>query len=299
MRRDRRMRDRCRTFEPFVIPYDPRRVALYSPELLPTLFADGMVPTPLQLATEAARLAYVRAETGPAEARRLAQALARVGFEAPRLFVDAGSGSQAFGAVRPGDGLVLVAFRGTQPDELSDLANDLNALTTPWPESGGRVHQGFAAAARSLLPRVAHWLDGDAKPRNALLLTGHSLGAAIATLAASQWPLSHLVTLGSPRVGDAAFAASLQCALNVRLVNCCDLVTDLPPNLRSYTHVTPPSYITRDGELIDRPPAQQVDEDRLRARTAYLGEHAGRRGAVLLRDLADHAPINYARIFFD
>jgi hypothetical protein len=28
-------------------------------------------------------------------------------------------------------------------------------------------------------------------------------------------------------------------------------------------------------------------------------DHAWRRGAVLLRDLADHAPINYARAFFN
>ena len=281
-----------------MIAYDPSRTALYSPERAPTLFSAGMDPTLLQLATEASRLAYVRAEGPKAEAARLAEALARVGFEAPRHFADAASGSQAFGALRPRDGLVLVGFRGTQPDEVADLANDLNALTTPWPEATGRVHQGFATAARTLLPRLGHWLDGDAKPRSALLLTGHSLGAALATLAASVWADAHLVTLGSPRVGDAAFASGLRSAVNIRLVNCCDLVTDLPPSLQTYTHVAPASYITRDGELVERPDAARVDEDRMRARTAYFGEHAGRAGTVLLRDLADHAPINYARVFF-
>ena len=281
-----------------MIPYDPRRTALYLPESSPTVFLEGMTPTPMQLATEAARLAYVRAEEGASALKRLAQVLARVGFEAPRLFVDGASGSQAFGAVRPADGLVLVAFRGTQPDELADLATDLNALTTPWPEAAGRVHVGFAGAARTLLPRIGHWLDGDAKPRNGLLLTGHSLGAALATLAASVWPEGRLVTLGSPRVGDAAFAAGLRNPQRIRLVNCCDLVTDLPPSLSAYAHVTPASYITSGGELVERPDAVQVDDDRMRARTAYFGEHAGKPGAVLLRDLADHAPINYARAFF-
>jgi hypothetical protein len=281
-----------------VIPYDPSRTALYAPERAPTLYNSGAPPTLLQLATEASRLAYVRAEGPKAEADRLAAALARAGFDAPRLFVDAASGSQAFGALRPSDGLVLVAFRGTQPDEIADLATDLNALTTPWPEAVGRVHVGFAAAARTLLPRIGHWLDGDAKPRNGLLLTGHSLGAALATLAASVWPEGRLVTLGSPRVGDAAFAAGLRNPQRIRLVNCCDLVTDLPPSLLAYTHVAPASYITSGGELIERPDAQQVDDDRMRARTAYFGEHAGKPGAVLLRDLADHAPINYVRAFF-
>lgn len=291
------MRDRCFRRTP-VIAYDPSRTALYSPERASTLFRPDAPPTLLQLATEASRLAYLRAEGSKPEAQRLAAALALAGFDAPRMFVDAGSGSQAFGAVRPSDGLVLVAFRGTQPDELADLANDLNALTTPWPEASGRVHVGFAGAARTLLPRIGHWLDGDAKPRTGLLLTGHSLGAALATLAASVWHEGTLVTLGSPRIGDAGFAAGLRNPQRIRLVNCCDLVTDLPPSLRSYTHVAPASYITSAGELVGRPDAAMVDDDRMRARTAYFGEHAGKPGAVLLRDLADHAPVNYARAFF-
>lgn len=281
-----------------MIAYDPSRTALYSPERAPTLFRPDVPPTLLQLATEASRLAYVRAEGSKHEAGRLAAALALAGFEAPRMFADAGSGSQAFGAMRPSDGLVVVAFRGTQPDELADLANDLNALTTPWPEAAGRVHVGFAGAARTLLPRIGHWLDGDAKPRTGLLLTGHSLGAALATLAASVWRDSALVTLGSPRVGDAAFAAALRNSQRIRLVNCCDLVTDLPPSLGGYTHVSPATYLTSSGERVERPDAAMVEDDRMRARTAYFGEHAGKPGAVLLRDLADHAPVNYARAFF-
>src|SRR6185295_2909164 len=56
--------------EPSVIAYDPSRTALYSPERAPTLFSAGMDPTLLQLATEASRLAYVRAEGPKAEAAR-------------------------------------------------------------------------------------------------------------------------------------------------------------------------------------------------------------------------------------
>ena len=39
---------------------------------------------------------------------------------------------------------VVVAFRGTQPDELTDLAIDLQAVSDPWPEAAGSVHGGFA-----------------------------------------------------------------------------------------------------------------------------------------------------------
>ena len=38
--------------------------------------------------------------------------------------------------------------------------------------------------------------------------------------------------------------------------------------------------------------------DRLRARWRYLLRYAWRKGSVLIRDFADHAPINYARVFF-
>jgi hypothetical protein len=277
------------------IDYDPSRAALYTPEQRETVFVRGQTYTSLQLAVEAARLAYYRADASPQERSRLTEALTRVDFSSPELFVHAPTGTEAYGALRESDGVALIAFRGTQPDSIEDLLTDARAHFGPWPEAGGRVHAGFAAAARAVLPSVRQWLavNGPAD----LILTGHSLGAALATIAASVLEPTLLVTLGSPRVGDEAFVRSVTCAAT-RLVNCCDLVTELPPPLGGYTHAGELLYITRAGDCLPTPKRGTRARDRLLARLAYPWRYARRRGHVLARDLADHAPINYARAVF-
>lgn len=277
-----------------LLPYDASRLALYQPQQRDTLFVPGMAPGRLLLGAEAARLAYIRCENGPAERARLDAALAAIGFGAATCFHEAGMSAQGFGAYRDDDGLALVAFRGTEADDLSDLATDLNARPVDWIESAGRVHAGFARATRALRPAVEDFLATTAARRRGLLLCGHSLGGAMATLAASLWAPAELVTLGSPRVGDERFAATVVAA-GSRLVNCCDLVTELPPKLNTYTHVQPPTYIDAEGFLTPTATPEFIGADRGRARRDYLSKHAWRPNSVLVRDLADHAPINYIR----
>jgi hypothetical protein len=279
------------------IPYDPSRTALYSPERHETLFEPGRSYTPAQWAVEAARLAYYRAETSDAERQRLTQALRHAGFGAPQLIAHAETHGFAFGALHA-DGSALLAIRGTQPDEIRHLAINLQAHQVDWPEAGGRVHAGFARSARALWPAVRAWAEGEAAGHRALILTGHSLGGALATLIASLLPPSLLVTLGSPRVGNAGFVAALAGVEIVRLVDGCDLVTRLPPAFSLYAHAGPTSYIGCAGELMPDSDAGFIEADRRQGRTRYVIDHAWRRGAVLLRDLADHAPINYGRAFF-
>ena len=153
----------------------------------------------------------------------------------------------------------------------------------------GRVHMGFADA----LERI--WNDIDAALaglEGELLCTGHSLGAALATLAASRRPGSRLITFGSPRVGDDDFVAALEDQADVsRFVNCCDLVTRLPPF--PYKHVGRLHYLDRDGAVVEEPENLLVARDRRRARISYFFGHSWRFGNVFLRSLADHAPINY------
>ncbi|VTU18943.1 lipase family protein [Variovorax sp. RA8] len=280
------------------IPYEPGRTALYSPERSETLFEAGQRCTPAQWAIEASRLAYYRAEASDGERQRLADALARADFGLPTLMTHADSDSFAFAALHA-DGTALVSFRGTQPDEIRDLATNLQAHQVDWPESGGRVHAGFARAARAMMPMLREWLEeGEGAGRSTLILTGHSLGAALATLAATVLAPSLLATLGSPRVGNTAFVAPLAEVQVLRLVNGCDVVTQLPPALSLYAHAGPTSYISCDGQCMHNPDVGFIESDRAKGRARYVVDHAWKRGAVLLRDLADHAPINYARAFF-
>lgn len=279
------------------IAYDASRTALYSPERHDTLFEANQSFSPTQWAVEAARLAYYRAEESPGEAARLADALALAGFGAPTFFHDAAT--FAFGSLNAADGSALVAFRGTQPDDIRHLATNLQAQQTDWPESGGRVHAGFSKAARAVLPQILSWLTGEAREHSRLILAGHSLGAALATLAATVLRPALLVTLGSPRVGDADFVAALAEVHVIRLVDGCDVVTQLPPALSFYAHAGALTYITCiDGRCVEDPAPSLIESDRAEGRGRYAAEHAWKAGSVLLRELADHAPINYARAFF-
>jgi hypothetical protein len=281
-----------------MIDYDPSRTALYSPEQRDTVFVNGTHYSAEQLAAEGARLAYVKAEASQAERLRLTEALARGEFDAPALFRDSNTGSEAFAALRRDDGTALLAFRGTQPGDVADLSTDLRANAVPWAESAGRVHAGFAAAARTLFPQVRGWIDQRKPDPTKMIFTGHSLGAALATLAATVWPTGRLVTLGSPRVGDADFAATLSAANIVRFVNCCDVVTELPPPIGGYVHVGVGTYLKADGVRVENPADDLIARDRQRGRLDYATRYAWRIGSVLVRDLADHAPINYVRALF-
>lgn len=284
------------------IPYDSSRTALFSPGLHPTLFQAGQNYSHVQLGLEAARLAYLKAEvTGSAEAIKLAQALAIVGFGQVKTFHDPKNGGQGFGAYRASDKLALLAFRGTEVDERTDLATDADFKPIPWEKARGHVHRGFATSVLRLWPQLESWLNDQVGMRESLLLCGHSLGGALATLVASEpaFRATSLVTIGSPRVGDEGFA---QCFKHVgmitRVVNCCDIVSHLPPETPWYTHVGVMSYIDREGLPVEAPRNGLLRRDQWGARARYLVDHAWRKGCVEVRDLADHAPINYIRAYF-
>ncbi len=126
-----------------------------------------------------------------------------------------------------------------------------------------------------------------------LLITGHSLGAALATLLASQHQPTALYTFGSPRVGDTRFVETLQSVDNHRYVDCCDIVTRVPLPVMGYDHVGVPEYIDRNGAITLNPPKETIVQDRFDAVEDYLLKYAFQVGNVGARELADHAPINY------
>ncbi|WP_083749173.1 lipase family protein [Pelomonas sp. KK5] len=280
------------------LDYDPSRKALYQPELRETLLGPGL--SEVQLALECARLAYYRFDEDGAEAERLTKALALAGFGAPTLFKHPGSDGEGFAAVDAA-GRGLLAFRGTQPDRIGDLVTDARTNTAAWTLEGGRgkVHAGFRNTALGLWPEVQDWL-GKTRPQR-LIACGHSLGAAIATLLAVPARAQRLVTIGSPRVGNAEFVAHVAASglENTRVVDCCDVVTEIPPALLGFEHL--PGlfvYLDRDGGQHPEAAPALIDADRQAARRDYLGRYAFRLGTVLIRDLADHAPVNYLRAFW-
>lgn len=270
------------------IPYDISRTALFSPEQMPTIFVRGTDYDEATLCAEASRLGYIRFESTETEKQRLVHSLAPVGFT--NLNVCSEAGTQVVVASDPDRQRTLVIFRGTQPDDISDITTDVDFLQCDWGDSGS-VHQGFATAYGS----IRGWLDEQLHQivTTQLLITGHSLGAALATLAASIYPAAQLFTFGSPKVGDEAFANTFAARTAGRFVNCADLVTRIPPEPMGYQHVGTEHYIDRFGTLQTTMLAMQKFEDAAIARVQYVAASSWRPGSVAVRDLADHAPINY------
>ncbi|HEV8239575.1 MAG TPA: lipase family protein [Thermoanaerobaculia bacterium] len=259
-------------------PYDDSPTSLFHPERATDFFQHGPVRTDDALCAEMARLAYVR------DAAALRGFLQRAGFSlVDMLDVE---GSQAF--IADDASRRVISFRGTQPDDPKDIFVDARFLLVSW-ERGGRAHEGWIAGLRPLRGRI----DEHAQTPLRLLLTGHSLGAALATLTASLHPPHGLHTFGSPLVGDEELGRTLDGVTHHRYVDCCDLVTRLPPAAFAYRHTGERRFLDREGTL--RPAA--TDDDIRRecrgARTRYLLKLPFLRGKVATRDLADHAPVNY------
>jgi hypothetical protein len=281
------------------IAYDSTPEALFHPERRATVFGTGSPLHPHGVAVELARLAYVRAEEGGDASRRLSEDLAKAGFGEPALFNDAATDSQGYAALRE-DGSGVVAFRGTQADRLMDSLVDLGVIPTTWPPVGGNVHHGFARAASALWPQVQEWLARTGARRSRLLVCGHSLGAALATLLAVPAGASELVTIGSPRVGDGDFKAAFERARipATRIVDFQDVVTRVPPSfLFGYCHVGDGLLIDADGKLAPDAPPSATHGDIHLERAGDIAAQSLRH-VELPRELTDHAPVNYLRAYW-
>lgn len=267
-------------------PYDPSRKALITPARDATFFATGRPSAEPILCAEMARLAYAPFERDPATRAAVEAILRGIGFGTCSFF--SAASTQGFLAQDATTPLAVLAFRGTELDP-RDWETDLKARLVPWPE-GGQVHQGFAEALATIWDPVDAALS---TLRGRRLYTGHSLGAALATLAASRRPPEALLTYGSPRVGDAAFVQATRTLTHQRYANCCDVVTRLPPEALGYRHPGPTAYLDRKGQLHASPTERLIDQDQRLARRRYFLRWTWRRGTMWTRDAADHAPINY------
>jgi hypothetical protein len=268
------------------VPYYPTRLALYLPHVGPTVFTPGQAVSDALLAAECARLVYKKFDSYPDAKEEVIAALATVGYGNATFFST--DGTDAFAAVHASSSEVVVAFRGTERDP-RDYATDVRAWKVAW-RAGGSVHAGFAAAFESIWPPLRAWVARHAGRR---LFTGHSLGGALATLAASLSGPSRLMTFGCPRVGDAAFVRTLAATEVTRYVDCCDMVCRVPPERFGFVHPDATMYIDRNGVVKDYRAGAETRSDQRRARGEYLLRYAWKKGNVLLRELADHAPLNY------
>jgi triacylglycerol lipase len=180
------------------------------------------------------------------------------------------------------DGVHVLSFRGTEVTEPSDVLADLEFGKNIEP-IGGKVHVGFKGEINKLWPAI----EKATAEIDTLYVTGHSLGAAMATIAAGrmQSKVSALVTFGSPRVGNKEFVNSLS-VTHYRIQNNCDDVTKVPFMLMGFAHHGTHKYLNYHGEFRSLTPWQQV-KDMIRSRVkAYT------KGQKFL-GVYDHMMANY------
>lgn len=148
---------------------------------------------------------------------------------------------------------LVVCFRGTEPTKFADIKADLDFFKVH--EKGwGEVHAGFFDALgevySQLLTRVI-----ETRESHSIVFTGHSLGAALATLAMARFndPNAELFTFGSPRVGNSEFARNFTKRMpNIwRIRNHNDVVTQAPKVF--YYHVGDMYYIDGAGVIVQNP----------------------------------------------
>lgn len=140
-----------------------------------------------------------------------------------------GTETQAF--ITHHDEVVLISVRGTQ--ELMDFVRDTDAEQVPFEEGVGKAHQGFYKAYKAMSKFVQVYLD-QFHTGQKIIICGHSLGGAIATLLAEALRRSPngynilLYTYGSPRAGDADFVNGAADLAHHRMVNNNDPIPSVP-----------------------------------------------------------------------
>jgi triacylglycerol lipase len=223
------------------------------------------------------------------------EVLRRAGFqEIPLMLQELAQASVIWPSGPTPASFAAVVFRGTH--DLTDVKTDGDIGLEPW-SGPGLVHRGFEESLDAIWPDLEKTLRQAPFSTLPLLFTGHSLGAALATLAAARLvqedrPPSALYTFGSPRVGNAPFASSLGGIPVFRVVDGRDIIARVPL-LFGYTDVGEP-HLLGSGY----PTPGGVEEE-----LAVLGSilkggldqwvRDQRAAEGPLEFLADHAPINY------
>lgn len=178
------------------------------------------------------------------------------GFKLLEIYNSPETDTQAFLAAN-GDYAVL-AFRGTEVTSRKDIMTDAKAKRIV--DIEGRVHGGFRAAFESVKQKIEKGILGlDNIP---LYITGHSLGAALATVATQELEnnpdikgrIAACYTYGSPRVGNTQYDKNFKAPI-YRMVNTTDIVTIVPLLAMGYVHIGDVRFLGRKpGDFSRRVP---------------------------------------------
>jgi predicted lipase len=160
----------------------------------------------------------------------------------------------------------IIVFRGTQTRV--EWINNFTAVQKDYtdPISGqyfGKIHEGFIKNYLRIVKPLPREVAKTLNPNVPCYITGHSLGASLAILAALDIALNapqlkekiQLYTYASPRVGDPTFAAlhAKQVPNSYRVVNLGDTIPLMPPtqSVGTYVHVGQEwSFLSQKGDFM-------------------------------------------------
>jgi triacylglycerol lipase len=213
---------------------------------------------------DASMLAYGRSGPDVIPPDRLKEIFDAAGFQFELLgdWSPGKPGTQGYFAYT--SDFAVLAFRGTEKDDWKDVLADL----VIWPvakiveqaaagHTESVVHRGFQNALNEVWEQAHQKLvDYRARTQNEIFFTGHSLGAALATLAISRYAGENtsLYTFGLPRCGNSVFAGNLGGRATLgqyRFVDYRDIVTRVPPALFGFSHGAGNLYLLNEAGVLE------------------------------------------------
>lgn len=183
----------------------------------------------------------------------------------------------------------IISIKGTA--SLADAGFDAEVLQTNF--YGTQVHSGFHDCFAAVWPDIRDYLHSHHTRK--IYVTGHSLGAAIASLIAVAIVCAHSIqpsvaTFGSPRVGDDAFVKMFNSLIpdSTRVVHEFDIVTRIPKI--DYAHVNNVLHLNDKGRTVGK----------MRSAFHFIAELC-QIGKILIADLDgkaldNHKMNNYLRV---
>ncbi|CAK69576.1 unnamed protein product (macronuclear) [Paramecium tetraurelia] len=182
----------------------------------------------------------------------------------PQVFENIIQGTKGYIAFNPTYNAITVVFRGSS--NIQNWLDNIQFDKVNYNEACKcQVHKGFLEAFNSLEPQLDTLFAKYRKmyPKAIIHVTGHSLGAAMATLYATQLAIAgnslQLTTFGLPRVGDTAYYnyfSSFTKVTHFRVVHEKDVVPHVPPQNFGFNHVDREIWYHRASYTVC-----QLDED--------------------------------------
>jgi len=220
--------------------------------------------------------------------------------------------------VAGGRDATIVAFSGTDPLKIENWITDFTLQAKL-----NVLHQGFHDAVETVWPVIKAAIESRPASEKDLFFTGHSLGGALALVAAeralreAQIQATAVYTFGGPRTGGQSFFDQYTPKLGertFRLVNGDDIVPTVPPSAGgNFRHVGKLLHCAHNSTFDGLTPESNDGNDpnlvqsTLDARIALIKELAGaihplssmgprlldQFAGVLPRMIRDHIPTSY------